>query len=383
MPALLAPFQSAAQLARVLTSPRNILLIHCYDGRLTGNALGLALAAQGSPDFALVVLCHRDSQPQIEIPRWWHKGRIASLLLKRADVVAYTGRCLAGLAHSPHRLRLLLWHGMPIKGIGKFDPLAAGRGAEPCDLAIATSKRTAEIMAQSFSIAAEKFVITGEPKTDPLPTDRPGWDWVTSLRVKYRTIVGYFPTWRETFETTAGKSRRRSDAEALGQLVRQLTGDEALRQGLESHAAAFVIRAHPKLAASLASLSPPFFAMGDAEGDATHLLQDCDIVIGDYSSVVIDALLFDRPLALWCEDLDRYTAQRPLPYFDFGKTFGWAIRPTLFDLREWLVARLDGYPSTPTETQGFTRARALFHAHGRGGAGDRVLQALRERLLSR
>jgi CDP-glycerol glycerophosphotransferase (TagB/SpsB family) len=84
---------------------------------------------------------------------------------------------------------------------------------------------------------------------------------------------------------------------------------------LESHATAFVIRAHPKFAASLAFLSPPFFAMGDTEGDATHLLQDCDIVVGDYSSVVIDALLFDRLLALWCEDLDRYAAQSTAPLF--------------------------------------------------------------------
>jgi CDP-glycerol glycerophosphotransferase (TagB/SpsB family) len=238
-------------------------------------------------------------------------------------------------------------------------------------------------MAQSFGIAAEKFVITGEPKTDPLPTDRPGWDWVASLRAKYRTVIGYFPTWRETSGTTVRRSRRRSDDAALGQLLRQLTGDETFRHVLDSHAAAFVIRAHPKFAASLAFLSPPFFAMGDTEGDATHLLQDCDIVIGDYSSVVIDAMLFDRPLALWCEDLDRYTAQRPLPYFDFGKTFGWAIKPTLSDLREWLAARLGGHPSTPAETQGFAHARALFHAHGRGGAGDRVLQALRERLVSK
>jgi CDP-Glycerol:Poly(glycerophosphate) glycerophosphotransferase len=176
-------------------------MIHCGDGRLSGNALGLALAAQSSPDFILVVLCRRASQPPIEGPRWRHEGIIASLLLNRADVTAYTGHCPAGLGHSPHHLRLLLWHGMP-KGIGKFDRLAAGRGSKPCDLAIATSERTAEIMAQSFGIAAEKFVITGEPKTDPLPTDRPGWGWVASLRAKYRIIIGYFPTWREAFGTT-------------------------------------------------------------------------------------------------------------------------------------------------------------------------------------
>ena len=56
---------------------------------------------------------------------------------------------------------------------------------------------------------------------------------------------------------------------------------------------------------------------------------ECDVIIADYSSVVIDALLFGRPLALWCEDLETYTRLRPLPYFDFRNTFGWALRKTL------------------------------------------------------
>jgi hypothetical protein len=96
--------------------------------------------------------------------------------------------------------------------------------------------------------------------------------------------------------------------------------------------------------------------------------------------VVIDALLFDRPLALWSEDLERYTAERPLPYFDFRTMFGWAFKSTLSELRDWLAARLASQPLSASEADGFARARALFHQHPRGGAGARVLAALRERL---
>jgi hypothetical protein len=59
MPALLAPAYSAAQLARVLHSRRKVLLIHSHTGALPGNALGLALAAQSSPDFLPVALLKR------------------------------------------------------------------------------------------------------------------------------------------------------------------------------------------------------------------------------------------------------------------------------------------------------------------------------------
>jgi len=384
MPALLAPAFSAVQLARVLTSPRKVLLIRSHTGDLTGNALGLALAAQASPDFLPVFLGERGVPLGLEIPTWKPNGRIARILLRRADIVADTGYARSKSATgSSHRLRLFLWHGMPIKGIGKYDPLfKANRPSEPCDLAIATSGRMVEIMSQSFDIAPEKFVISGEPKTDELPTDRPGWNWSASLRPHYRTIVGYFPTWREKIVETGGRPRRGDDA-ALGLLLTQLTGDAALRHLLERHRTAFVIRMHSLNAGAAPSLSPPFFAMGDAQGEATHLLQECDAVVSDYSSVAIDALLFDRPLALWCEDLDRYAAERPLPYFDFRDTFGWALKPTLAQLREWLADRLESRPLSASVQDGFARARRLFHQHPRGGAGERVLEALRERLARR
>jgi CDP-glycerol glycerophosphotransferase len=380
MVALAAPARTVVQLARVFASPRKMLLIHSHNGRLTGNALGLAVAAQASPDF-LPVLLLQPPHP-LGISAWQPNGKVAGLLLRRAAVIAYTGRARSRFAAAPSRtLRLFLWHGMPIKGIGKFDPAAKRTGDEHCDLAIATSERMAEIMSQSFGVAAEKFVICGEPKTDALPKDRPGWNWSASLRDDYRIIIGYFPTWREHLVEINGRTRRREDDAALGRFVSELTGDAALRQLLARHRASFVIRTH--VLNAVPALSPPFFAMDDSQGDATHLLQECDVVVSDYSSVVIDALLFDRPLALWCEDLEKYTVMRPLPYFDFHDVFGWALKPTLAQLRDWLAARLDGVPLKREEVEGFSRARALFHRHGRGGAGERLLQALRQRLARR
>jgi CDP-glycerol glycerophosphotransferase (TagB/SpsB family) len=316
---------------------------------------------------------------RLEIPTWRKRTRLLPLLLKRADVVAHTGYYPDELASgSSHVLRVLLWHGMPIKGIGKFDPLTAHRGSEPCDIAIATSERTAEMMSQSFGIALEKFVISGEPKTDYLLTNRPGWDWSASLRAQYRALVGYFPTWRERFEIK-GRKRRRNDDAALTQLITQLTGDEALLSLLNHHGAAFVIRMHDAHEQS-ATVSPPFFLMNDAQGEATHLLHECDVVVSDYSSVVIDALLFGHPLALWCEDFEGYTSNRPLPYFDFHDTFGWALKGSVSELRDWIGERLECRPLTRAEAHGFSRSRALFHRHTRGGAGERLLEAIRARL---
>jgi hypothetical protein len=286
MPALLAPAYAAVQLAHALASPRKVLVIHSHTNTLTGNALGLALAAQSSPDFLPVFLGQRSAPLGFEIPTWRSNGRIARLVRQRADIVAFTGYVRSKRVGSAHSLRLFLWHGMPIKGIGKFDPFTADRVSEPCDLAIATSQHTLGIMSQSFGIAPEKFVISGEPKTDEIPTDRPGWAWCASLRQQYRTIIGYFPTWREAVAKIDGRLRRRNDDSALGQLIGQLTADQALRHLLERHRAAMVIRVHSLSVGKLPPPSPPFFSMNEAQGEATHLLQECDVVVGDYSAII-------------------------------------------------------------------------------------------------
>jgi hypothetical protein len=150
----------------------------------------------------------------------------------------------------------------------------------------------------------------------------------------------------------------------------------ALQDLLERHRAAFVIRVNVEHAKA-AALSSPFFLMDEAQGDATHLLQECDAIIGDYSSVAIDALLFDRPLALWCEDIERYTSQRPLPYFDFRQVFGWGLKASLPELRSWIADRLQSRPLPQSELDGLARApvspscpRRRWRAGARGGSRE-------------
>jgi hypothetical protein len=209
MPHSLTGAGTAAQLARILVSPRKLLLISSHTERLAGNALGLALAAQSSPDFMPVFLVKRSAPGPTAIPTWRRSSRLTPLLWKRADVIAFTGRYSAEFPRDrPRPLQLFLWHGMPIKGIGAFDSFTK-RTRQPCDLAIATSERTSEIMSQSLGLAPERIKISGEPKTDYLPTDRLGWDWCASLRRHYRAIIGYFPTWREKVVPIDGKPERR------------------------------------------------------------------------------------------------------------------------------------------------------------------------------
>ena len=377
MPSLRPRAATALRLARVLLAARKkkLLLLAAHGGRLTGNALGLAHAAQQSPDFLPVFLGAQ--APPLEIPWFPSHSRPAQILWERAFAVAYTTFHRYDFAlGEPRGLRLFLWHGMPIKGIGKFDRHAAEQIREDCDFAVATSELTAGIMASSFELPREKFLLTGEPKTDALPASA----WMSALRQRHRKIVAWLPTWREKFAEVRGEKRLVGDDEAMLGFVRRLTGDGRLKELLVRHDAAFVLRMHTLNSAAAPPIEPPFYRMDGADGEAVHLLEAANAIVADYSSLAIDALLFDRPLALWCEDFAVYTAQRALPYFDFRETFGWALQPSLDDLVGWLAARLEGAPVSEAVSSAAEHCRRLFHQHPRGGAGARLLAAIRGRL---
>ena len=55
-PSMFNRLRRGAQLAQLLSVPRRLLLIRSHTGYLSGNALGLALAAQASRDFAPVFI---------------------------------------------------------------------------------------------------------------------------------------------------------------------------------------------------------------------------------------------------------------------------------------------------------------------------------------
>jgi len=57
-----------------------------------------------------------------------------------------------------------------------------------------------------------------------------------------------------------------------------------------------------------------------------------------------------------------------------------ALLALLPELRDWIGERLRCRPLTQAEAHGFTRSAAIFHQHERGGAGKRVLEAIRARL---
>jgi CDP-glycerol glycerophosphotransferase (TagB/SpsB family) len=388
--AKLAAFAWRLAWVRWKSRGRYLLVLAAHTGRLTGNALGVAVAARSDPDFLPVFVGGNDEDHAIAralgIPAFHKSGRAARALCDRADVFGYTSffEHDFGMAAPSRALKLFLWHGMPIKAIGVFEPHGHGRRTADGDLGIATSEFTSKIIADSFDMPLNWVLTTGEPKTDFLSDTVPAWQWLASIRKRYRTIIAYVPTWREELvDPTGAAGKRRGDHARMSSIMERLIADPRLRELMDRQGVAFVARMHPHNAAALGRFEPPFFQMRDSDGEATHLLEAADIVIADYSSLIIDALLFGKPIAIWCEDYEEYTCFRPFPYFDFKETLGWAIQWTLDDLLHWLADRVVATPLSASYNESFAACRTKFHQFSRGGAALRILAEVKSRLAER
>ncbi|NEB71575.1 CDP-glycerol glycerophosphotransferase, partial [Streptomyces fulvissimus] len=97
-----------------------------------------------------------------------------------------------------------------------------------------------------------------------------------------------------------------------------------------------------------------------------------DVLVTDYSSIMFDYALLDRPLIHFAPDLDAYTADRG-SYFDLRERAGGPVVDTQDELHE-VLARLD--EADPHWQAARARFAEEFGAYDTGGAAAAVVDTL-------
>jgi CDP-glycerol glycerophosphotransferase (TagB/SpsB family) len=235
------------------------------------------------------------------------------------------------------------------------------------DLIIATSEETAAITRRAFDVPAERVVVTGFPRTDLLLSPGAGSE-VTGFPESFRkSIVAgekiflYLPTFRDDespyFEAI--------DWTALDRL-------------LAEHKARLFCKFHPvartRLSARLSRIEEL-----PQDVDVYPLLARADALISDYSSVIFDYMVLDRPIVYFTPDLEQFvTCNRRLNF----QPRDVAVGPMCADGTE-LMAALDAiargqHPQGPRR-----RAEVLsrLHAYVDAQSNRRVMAAIEKRWL--
>ncbi|WP_375502073.1 CDP-glycerol glycerophosphotransferase family protein [uncultured Jatrophihabitans sp.] len=253
----------------------------------------------GEPRVSFV---HRRS-----VPYYRELGRARYLVNNATFPVAFAKRA--------EQVFLATWHGTPLKAMGYDMPGGALESANvvrnlvAADYLLAPNEQTASMYLDAYrlhDVWRGQLLRAGTPRIDrqfATGAER------TDIRARLRhdgvalsetgRVVLYAPTWRGTF-ATPDRDHDRLCAD-LATLRRQLGAESDIlvkvHQRVYAHAAS-----DPRLAGTLVPNAVP----------TNDVLAVTDVLVSDYSSILVDFLATGRPVIRYVPDFEDYVANRGL-----------------------------------------------------------------------
>jgi hypothetical protein len=265
----------------------------------------------------------------------------------RAEAVLFTH----GLYGSPRPVRrkpvVNLWHGDGPKGIA---PAKDAGGLIESTWFVGSTSMFSRLQAATFDVPDEHVLLTGNPRTDQL------WRPVSLDALERLGITGGFVVWMPTFRQARAVGAMRTKG---GPVVEDRAGLAELAAGLRARGLQLVVKPHPMDADRRTwegAVTVDEAALADAGVTLYELLGASAGLVTDYSSVWVDYLLTDQPIAFLVPD--RATYDRDL------------VPP---DVLDWAPGEVVDHSASP-----FTEFFADLEAEGRLGAARR--RAVAERI---
>lgn len=237
---------------------------------------------------------------------------------------------------------LNLWHGVPIKNLeamygssrtkrvlqyAKRFIFRSGLRNQRSFMVFPNYKFRIQFV-RTFNLMIDNIIISNQPRNAVMGSDK--FDELllsherslrSSLLQRKGTgqLIGYFPTWRpDGTENFFG-----------GLSVKQAKdlNEQLLAHGsfivFKRHSCSFEKYGHSGMSESASATQglleglSNFIAL-DFNVDLNSVLDCCDLLISDYSGAIIDYLLLNRPIILYCYDLSSYK-RSPGLYFDYDE----------------------------------------------------------------
>ncbi|WP_448638572.1 CDP-glycerol glycerophosphotransferase family protein [Geodermatophilus sp. URMC 63] len=267
---------------------------------------------------------------------------------------------------SPRQTLVDVWHGMPIKAIGRLDGSA---DTVPADWTLASSDFYRPIVAEALGVPPESVVALNSPRIEHLCRRHEDvWDRLGIDRRAHDRVLVWMPTFR-------GREPERGGSGVQSARLLSADGAERLAALLERRRCLLVLRRHPYEARTAPVPVPGVLELTDAVLEAAgvgvyEVLAEADGLVTDVSSVWLDHLLLDRPVVIWFPDVGEYTADRPLLLEPYGS---WTPGPVLVE-EDDLLAALDAVAAGEDPHRVRRReVRQLLMGEEREGVSARVL----------
>ncbi|MFA7431213.1 MAG: CDP-glycerol glycerophosphotransferase family protein [Rhodospirillaceae bacterium] len=286
------------------------------------------------------------------------------------------------------RVVVNLWHGIPIKKLYGVWGDAMRRANLKSHMRrefpkyagiVASSPIDSYAMCSIFSpLDYRRIWVTGVPKLDFLvraenALPRPMQTQITRLRdvVGGRRVVSYLPTFRQVgnFQGVGYYEFTEADVAALRALLRR--HDAVI--GVRMH---YFGRHHQRNGQPVPSLRD--YIDGDRILDFSHdvvsemaaVVRLSDVVVSDYSSAFVEAMLLHKPMVCFAYDRASYEHEQEGLLYDIDAVVPGPVVGDAAGLLEALDAALAGRGAV--DAQHYERCRRFFLSHTDDGSGARV-----------
>lgn len=204
--------------------------------------------------------------------------------------------------------RINMWHGMPLKQIGS--------NYKNGDITISTSDLFRPLMAKGLKIPENNVLVIGQPRNDLLFCPEELSDDLKVILQGFKKIGIWMPTFRRSL-----CDKQYSDGVFSKDMIAFIPFVQLkeLNDFLAKQKTLLIIKFHPMDVLQLnkfETYTNIVFLRNDNfnQNNLYPLLANCDFLISDYSSVIVDFEILDRPIGITVDDIDAYRRTRGLNF---------------------------------------------------------------------
>lgn len=276
-------------------------------------------------------------------------------------------------------LKVMLWHAIPLKAVGlKNKPIP-----DPIvdyDYVISTSDFTKNIMREAFAKLNTQVIVTGQPKSDLLFENQlinksdffKQFDFSTEIKV-----ISYLPTWRHDF-TKIENGDFGKNSKILTKIIFSLNSNTKLSNFLEENNICLFIKGHSWDEDKKYEIqNKRIISLQPEDINTEELLKMTDLVITDYSGVMTDWLILNKPVISYAFDVEEYWLNRGNPTFDYSEVF----KDIIVKNEEQLVAEIENiFKIKGYKKEVYSNLTKLFHDNIDKNASERICNTVLSRI---
>lgn len=240
-----------------------------------------------------------------------HNTKAYAESLLRCKYLIHNSNLLPFYIKRSGQVLISTWHGVPLKRLG-FDidqPISYSvntqRNFNVSDFIPVSTEYEYEniVCAYGGSIAKRSVVYSGSPRVD-LTVSSDYQEIRERIGIpKKKKLILFAPTWRGSIVSVS--SQVNDQVKAIKRMQRDFSDEYEL-----------VVSLHHLTKARLKEIDLKVKVAPD-NMDVNELLQGVDVLVSDYSSIIVDFMVLDRPIILYAPDLEEYSTERGL-YIDLN-----------------------------------------------------------------